>query len=544
MEINDSKNYQNYFNIISSKYLHEPNSEYKFTVQNINSIGKESVDSDEDILNQKPKKNNPKQNHPVNFIISSINDIENNQSQNEENFCEQNKNEENRVGEVNEINENLDGGNSLKENENSESNNSNEYRTGRWSKEEHEKFIEGILKHGNEWRKVQKIIKTRSSTQARSHAQKYFLKLKKEINNTDILSDSDKLLDHIISSCDKPKNSLKLTYEQKEKLMVVIRSNLKAEENLNKSEKEGLIGINYSSLLNEKDESNLDDINDEDDNLAYHKNEHQDFQKKMSLDLDLNEIKRKVTFCSRKRKSSSDISCLSNYNKIFNITKDASHKNSVDISKLNNSNNFSNNLVSKISADKNSANKIIKFSVKNDENNNNFTKNNNNYIYGKNNNFIKNDDKKNEVKEKKNIQIKNNFIINNHYIHIYTNTPNNNINNIQNVYNNQYNPNYQIVANEVMKNAKFKTSIIPNSNIKAVQNESDKKNSSNYILNNENFFPIKNNEVKQSNPFDLVFNFESNNMKTNNYYNNYYLGESNDIGQSQSECCSYIYNNY
>ncbi len=56
MEINDSKNYQNYFNIISSKYLHEPNSEYKFTVQNINSIGKESVDSDEDILNQKPKK--------------------------------------------------------------------------------------------------------------------------------------------------------------------------------------------------------------------------------------------------------------------------------------------------------------------------------------------------------------------------------------------------------------------------------------------------------------------------------------------------------
>ena len=264
----------------------------------------------------------------------------------------------------------------------------------------------------------------------------------------------------------------------------------------------------------------------------------------MSLDLDLNEIKRKVTFCSRKRKSSSDISCLSNYNKIFNITKDASHKNSVDISKLNNSNNFSNNLVSKISADKNSANKIIKFSVKNDENNNNFSKNNNKYIYGKNNNFIKNDDKKNEVKEKKNIQIKNNFIINNHYIHIYTNTPNNNINNIQNVYNNQYNPNYQIVANEVMKNAKFKTSIIPNSNIKAIQNESDKKNSSNYILNNENFFPIKNNEVKQSNPFDLVFNFESNNMKRNNYYNNYYLGESNDIGQSQSECCSYIYNNY
>ena len=44
--------------------------------------------------------------------------------------------------------------------------------------EEHQKFIDGILEYGNEWKKVQQIIKTRSSTQARSHAQKFFLKLK------------------------------------------------------------------------------------------------------------------------------------------------------------------------------------------------------------------------------------------------------------------------------------------------------------------------------------------------------------------------------
>ena len=49
---------------------------------------------------------------------------------------------------------------------------------GRWSQEEHDKFIEGIIKFGNDWKKVQKYVSTRSSTQARSHAQKFLLKLK------------------------------------------------------------------------------------------------------------------------------------------------------------------------------------------------------------------------------------------------------------------------------------------------------------------------------------------------------------------------------
>ena len=59
-----------------------------------------------------------------------------------------------------------------KENENSDSN--NEYNSGRWTNEEHQKFIEGILNYGNEWKRVQSIIRTRSSTQARSHAQKFY----------------------------------------------------------------------------------------------------------------------------------------------------------------------------------------------------------------------------------------------------------------------------------------------------------------------------------------------------------------------------------
>ncbi len=53
-------------------------------------------------------------------------------------------------------------------------NNSN----GRWTKEEHNKFIEGIIKYGSDWKKIQKHVSTRTSTQARSHAQKFLLKLR------------------------------------------------------------------------------------------------------------------------------------------------------------------------------------------------------------------------------------------------------------------------------------------------------------------------------------------------------------------------------
>jgi SHAQKYF class myb-like DNA-binding protein len=57
-----------------------------------------------------------------------------------------------------------------------------QYNTGRWTEIEHKKFLEAILMYGNEWKRVQQYISTRSSTQARSHAQKFFLRLKKSIN--------------------------------------------------------------------------------------------------------------------------------------------------------------------------------------------------------------------------------------------------------------------------------------------------------------------------------------------------------------------------
>lgn len=53
--------------------------------------------------------------------------------------------------------------------------------TGRWTDTEHKKFLEGILLFGNDWKNVQDMIGTRTSTQARSHAQKFFIYLRNKL---------------------------------------------------------------------------------------------------------------------------------------------------------------------------------------------------------------------------------------------------------------------------------------------------------------------------------------------------------------------------
>ena len=49
-------------------------------------------------------------------------------------------------------------------------------KSGRWTRVEHRKFLEGLKTHGRNWKKISEIIKTRSSTQVRSHAQKHFIR--------------------------------------------------------------------------------------------------------------------------------------------------------------------------------------------------------------------------------------------------------------------------------------------------------------------------------------------------------------------------------
>ena len=242
----------------ASQKIYDQNPNYHSTTKNLYFSDKFSNSSEDE--RQKDYYQNQKSSKAINEIFNINNNnnniqIENNHVFRIEEFTTNNLNNE----EKNDSPENIEQNNDSKnENEMNKSNsNSNEYNSGRWSNEEHNKFIEGILKYGNEWKKVQNIIKTRTSTQARSHAQKFFLRLKK-VGNQEILKDENKLLNYIISTCKKTKNNFNITEEQKEKLMSVIRLNLKSEEFLNKSDKDILSPNNKLNTFKEKNESNLD----------------------------------------------------------------------------------------------------------------------------------------------------------------------------------------------------------------------------------------------------------------------------------------------
>jgi len=58
----------------------------------------------------------------------------------------------------------------------------NRFNTGRWSDNENLRFIESLLIYGNNWRKIPKHIVTRSKTQSKSHAQKFLIKAKKNVD--------------------------------------------------------------------------------------------------------------------------------------------------------------------------------------------------------------------------------------------------------------------------------------------------------------------------------------------------------------------------
>ena len=50
--------------------------------------------------------------------------------------------------------------------------NPDKYSNGRWTEMEHYLFLLAVKEHGKNWKKIEDFVKTRSSTQARSHAQK------------------------------------------------------------------------------------------------------------------------------------------------------------------------------------------------------------------------------------------------------------------------------------------------------------------------------------------------------------------------------------
>lgn len=53
---------------------------------------------------------------------------------------------------------------------------------GRWTKEEHRRFVEALKLYGKNWKQVEKFVATRSGPQIRSHAQKFFQRMQRNVS--------------------------------------------------------------------------------------------------------------------------------------------------------------------------------------------------------------------------------------------------------------------------------------------------------------------------------------------------------------------------
>ncbi len=396
----------------------------------------------------------------------------------------------------------------------------NQFHTGRWTEEEHKKFIEGILEYGNEWKKVQQIIKTRSSTQARSHAQNFFLRVKKMIKNNNggsfNINEKDKILNNIINSILPNQKGETLTKNQKEKLLSAISSNIKYEGEINEhSEDDQQNGLEEENLIFKKE--NIENYL----KLKYHKNS-ADIGNLFSNNNTFNQRKNTI---GQKRK----LSRVDSRDKIFIIQKDISHKPSLDISsqknnKLENNENIVQNNNSFFNENEQS-NKSFELNKKN-----NFPNINNNYS-----NLSHNINNNNDNYDNKNnmngciinniINVTNNYTNNKYICNFYNND----------IINNSYNYNYFPDSNIYEKNDSInydrnynsygflqspekgiynpeKPFFISNPFNKVINNN----NNYNYCSNKINSYKENENCNNESNPFELNFN----NFNNENYNNN------------------------
>ena len=147
---------------------------------------------------------------------------------------------------------------------------------GRWSREEHKKFIEAIIKFGNNWKDVQEYVNSRTSTQARSHAQKFFEKIKK--NNTLKFFDS---LDSDYSENFTNATILQLhnKYGNKSKSEInsVVNKFLSLEYDLPKKKRK-MINNNRNGILRKKYIGNKFNSNNNNNNIELNENEEYEYE--------------------------------------------------------------------------------------------------------------------------------------------------------------------------------------------------------------------------------------------------------------------------
>lgn len=108
--------------------------------------------------------------------------------------------------------------------------------SGRWSKNEKLKFLEGFYKFGYDWKKVKNNVSSRTGKQIRSHAQKFLLSLRKFKDDSlgidftnNIYNDREKLLNKFRKIIDD---------NESENMLVILnnklsKKNLLSEKNIN-----------------------------------------------------------------------------------------------------------------------------------------------------------------------------------------------------------------------------------------------------------------------------------------------------------------------
>ena len=223
----------------------------------------------------------------LNFIKSNNNKHKNknenkclfNTNNNNNNIIINNDNNNNFITTINNNNNN----NNINKKSKRKSNSNIKYSSGRWKEDEHKRFVEAIIKFGNDWKQVQKYVKTRSSTQARSHAQKFFIKLKKSKNldfNLDLSNSSIKNFHDIIQNVpiNKYNNIINVlnnvAFERgigKKKYNNSNNNNINNDNNINKNEE--YFNNNYVMEKEEKNEGNENNNNININNINNNNNE-------------------------------------------------------------------------------------------------------------------------------------------------------------------------------------------------------------------------------------------------------------------------------
>ena len=152
---------------------------------------------------------------------------------------------------------------------------------GQWNKIEQIKFIEGICQFGSNWRKIKKYLGTRSTIQVRSHAQKFFLKIKRfkdtslgfdftkssNIDKKDII----KALKYVINN-NKDENIIEIIYKKLKKFKIkkaVFKSGVnKSDDNSNIIIFDNDISNNKEKIFdNSEKNGNYKDVKEKNKNL-------------------------------------------------------------------------------------------------------------------------------------------------------------------------------------------------------------------------------------------------------------------------------------